>query len=173
LIAPGVVGAILVLLGLSALSVLPINWMGAAMLILALTLFVLEAKFVSHGILAAGGAVAMVLGAVILVNGPIPEMRIHWSTALGLALPFSAITVLLLSLVVRAKRNKLVSGADGMIGTVGSAITELSPEGKVFVRGEYWDAITVGSVAAGARVRITAIDKLKLTVERLSDSSGG
>ena len=173
LIAPGVIGAILALLGLSALSVLPINWLGAGLLILALALFVLEAKFTSHGILGIGGAVAMVLGAVILVNGPIPEMRIRWSTAIGLALPFSAITLLLLSLVVSARRHKVETGVEGMIGVTGSAITELSPEGKVMVRGEYWDAVALRPVTAGARVRITAVDKLKLTVEPGPDPSGG
>lgn len=173
LIAPGVIGAILALLGLSALSVLPINWLGAGLLILALALFVLEAKFTSHGILGIGGAVAMVLGAVILVNGPIPEMRIRWSTAIGLALPFSAITLLLVSLVVSARRHKVETGVEGMIGVTGSAITELSPEGKVLVRGEYWDAVALRPVTAGARVRITAVDKLKLTVEPVPDPSGG
>lgn len=170
LIAPGVVGAIFVLLGLSALSVLPINWLGAALLVLAFTLFVLEAKFTSHGILGIGGAVAMVLGAVILVNGPIPEMRIHWSTAIGLALPFSAITILLLSLVVRARHNKVVTGAEGMVGITGSAVTELAPEGKVFVHGEYWDAVAAKPVAQGAPVRVTAIEKLKLTVEPVGEA---
>ena len=116
LIAPGVVGGILVLLGLSAISVLPINWLGAALLLLAFTLFVLEAKFTSHGILGVGGAVAMVLGAVMLVDSPVPEMRIHWSTALALALPFSAITVFLLTIAVRARRNKVETGSEGMIG---------------------------------------------------------
>ena len=173
LIVPGIIGAIMVLLGLSALSVLPINWLGAALLALAFTLFVLEAKFTSHGILGIGGAVSMVMGAVILVNGPIPEMRIHWSTAIGLALPFSAITVLLLSLVVRARHNKVVTGAEAMIGTLGSAVTELAPEGKVLVRGEYWDAAAARPIAPGARVRVTAIDKLKLTVEAVADESGG
>jgi membrane-bound serine protease (ClpP class) len=173
LIAPGIVGAIMVLLGLSALSVLPINWLGAALLLLAFTLFVLEAKFTSHGILGIGGAVAMVMGAVILVNGPIPEMRIHWSTAIGLALPFSVITVLLLSLVVRARHNKVVTGSEAMVGIVGSTVTELAPEGKVFVRGEYWDAVAARPVASGARVRVTAIEKLKLTVEPVADDSGG
>jgi membrane-bound serine protease (ClpP class) len=162
-----------VLLGLSALSVLPINWLGAALLITALTMFVLEAKFTSHGVLAVGGTVAMVLGAVMLVNGPIPEMRIHWGTALGLALPFSAITMLLLSLAMRARRNKVETGSEGMIGLTGSAITELSPDGKVFVHGEYWDARALHPVTAGARVRVTAIDKLKLTVEPVQDQSGG
>lgn len=173
LIAPGVVGAILVLLGLSAISVLPINWLGAALLLLALTLFALEAKFASHGILGAGGAVSMVLGAVLLINSPWPEMRVHWGTAIALALPFSIITVFLLSLVIRARRNKVETGKEGMIGETGSALTELAPEGKVFVHGEYWDAVARQPIPAGARVRVTAIDKLKLTVEPIPDQTGG
>ena len=173
LIAPGVAGAILLLLGLAALSLLPINWLGAALLVVALASFVLEAKFAAHGILALGGAIAMVLGAVMLVNGPIPEMRVHWQTALGLALPFSAITVFLLSLAVRARRNKVETGAEGMIGETGSALTALAPEGKVLVRGEYWDAVAAGPVTAGARVRVTGIHNLKLTVESLAERTGG
>ncbi|HEY2013733.1 MAG TPA: nodulation protein NfeD [Bryobacteraceae bacterium] len=173
LIAPGVIGAFLVLLGLSAISVLPINWLGAALLLLALTLFVLEAKFTSHGILAVGGAVSMVLGAVMLIDSPWPEARVHWGTAIALALPFSAITFFLLSLAVRARRNKVETGSDGMIGEVGAAITELSPDGKVFVHGEYWDAVSLRPAAAGARVRVTGIDKLKLTVEPVREQTGG
>ncbi len=172
LIAPGVVGAILALLGLSAISVLPINWLGAALLLLAFTLFALEAKFASHGVLATGGAVSMMLGAVMLIDSPLPEMRIHWSTAAALTLPFSAITVLLLSLALRARRAKAVTGSEGMVGEVGAAITELAPAGKVFVHGEYWDATSLRPAAAGASVRVTAIDKLRLTVEPLDDRRG-
>ena len=107
LIAPGVVGAILVLLGLSALSVLPINWLGAALLLLAFALFVLEAKFASHGILGAGGAVAMVLGAVHADRQPAAgDAHPAGAPRIALALPFSAITVLLLSLVVRARAQQ-------------------------------------------------------------------
>ena len=168
LIAPGVLGSILVLLGLSALSVLPINWLGAALMLLAFTLFVLEVKFTSHGILGVGGAVCLVLGAVMLIDSPAPEMRIHWSTAIGLALPFSAITVFLLSLAWRARQNKVETGREGMIGQVGAAITELKPDGKVFVHGEYWDAVSTLPLPAGARVRVTAIERLKLTVEPVS-----
>ena len=167
LIVPGVVGAILVLLGLAAISVLPINWLGAALLLLSFTLFALEVKFATHGVLGIGGAVAMVLGAVMLINSPLPEMRIRWSTAIGLALPFSFITLFLLSLAVKARKNKVVTGIEGMIGETGAAVTALSPEGKVFVRGEYWDAIAARPVPAGGRVRVTAIDRLKLTVEPL------
>jgi membrane-bound serine protease (ClpP class) len=168
LIAPGVLGSILVLLGLSALSVLPINWLGAALMLLAFTLFVLEVKFASHGVLGVGGAVSLVLGAVMLIDSPAPEMRIHWATAIGLALPFSAITVFLLSLAWRARQNKVETGREGMIGQMGAAVTELKPDGKVFVHGEYWDAVSTLPLPAGARVRVTAIDRLKLTVEPVS-----
>jgi len=173
LVAPGVFGAILVLLGLSAISVLPINWLGAALLLLAFTLFVLEAKFTAHGVLGVGGAIAMVLGAVMLVSSPIPEMRVHWSTAIGLALPFSAITMFLLSLAVRARRGKVATGSEGMVGETGAAVTPLAPEGKVFVHGEYWDAVALQPVPAGARVRVTAIRQLKLTVEAVPQQNGG
>lgn len=169
LIAPGVVGAIMLLLGLSALSVLPINWLGATLLILAFTLFALEAKFTSHGVLATGGAVAMILGAVMLIDSPFPEMRVHWTTAISLAIPFAAITVLLLSLALRARRAKVETGAEGMIGEIGSAITELAPAGKVFVHGEYWDAVSLQPAAAGSRVRVKSMEKLKLTVEPVPD----
>jgi membrane-bound serine protease (ClpP class) len=164
LIAPGVVGSILALLGLSAISVLPISWLGVALLLLAFALFALEVKLASHGILGAGGAVAMVLGAVMLIDTAQPEMRIHWLTAVSLALPFSAITVFLLSLAVRARRNKVVTGREGMIGETGAAVTELRPDGKVFVHGEYWDAVAAEPVPQGARVTVTGIERLKLTV---------
>jgi len=142
-------------------------------LILSAVLFALEAKFASHGILGAGAAIAMVLGAVMLIDSPLPELRIHWQTAVALALPFSLITMMLVSLVVRARRNKIETGEEGMIGLVGSAVTALQPEGKVFVHGEYWDAVSSRPVSAGARVRVTAIDRLKLAVDPLPDQTGG
>jgi membrane-bound serine protease (ClpP class) len=172
LIAPGVVGAILVLLGLSAISVLPVNWLGAALLLVSFTLFALEAKFAAHGVLAVGGTVSMVLGAVMLIDSPLPEMRIHWTTAIGLALPFSLITAGLVSLAVRARSNKVVTGKQGMIGEIGSAVTELTPGGTVFVHGEYWNAVASGNVPAGARVRVTAVQRLTLSVEPAADETG-
>jgi membrane-bound serine protease (ClpP class) len=168
LIVPGVAGAILVLLGLSALSVLPINWVGAALLLLAIALFVLEAKFASHGILAVGGTAAMILGALLLVSSPLPEMRIHLSTAVGLALPFAIITTILVSLVIRARANKVVTGAAGMLDEIGVARTALAPAGKVFVHGEYWDAVSSAPVEAGAHVRVIEVCGLTLTVEPVS-----
>jgi membrane-bound serine protease (ClpP class) len=166
LIFPGVAGGILVLLALSALSVLPINWAGAALLILALALFVLEAKFTSHGILGTGGAAAMVLGALLLVDGP-PAVRIRLSTAIAVALPFSLITMFLVSLVIKARRNKIMTGEQCLLYEIGEARTALTPRGKIFVHGEYWDAESSAPVQPGARVRVVAVEGMVLKVEPL------
>ncbi len=173
LILPGVAGAIMALVGLAGLSLLPINWLGAGLLVLALALFVLEAKIASHGILGAGGAVAMVLGALMLVESPIPEMRVRLSTAVGLALPFAIITTFLVSLVIRARASKVITGSAGMVGALGVAHTPLRPKGKVFVHGEYWDAVATAPVEAGAQVRVTGIQGLTLKVEPASADLGG
>jgi membrane-bound serine protease (ClpP class) len=164
LIFPGVAGGILLLLGLSALSVLPINWVGVALLALALALFVLEVKFVSHGILGAGGTAAMILGALLLVDGP-PALRIRLSTAIAVALPFALITMFLVSLVIKARRSKVITGEEGMLDEIGEARTALAPRGKVFVRGEYWDAESSAPVEPGARVRVVGVAGLLLKVE--------
>jgi membrane-bound serine protease (ClpP class) len=169
LIFPGVAGAVLVLLGLSSLAVLPINWAGAALLILAIVLFALEAKFTSHGILGIGGTIAMILGAVILVNGP-PALRIHWTTAFSVALPFALITTFLMSLVVKSRRRKPVTGEQALVGEIGIARTRLAPDGQIFIHGEYWQSLSSINAEPGDRVRVTRVDGLTLHVE---PASGG
>jgi membrane-bound serine protease (ClpP class) len=164
-VAPGVAGAILVLLGLTALSIFPINWLGAALIILGLSFFVLEAKFVTHGVLTTGGAVALTLGAVMLIDTSIPELRVRWSTALGLAIPFALITSFLLTVAFRARHNKVVTGIEGMIGEAAVTVGDLNQSGTVRVRGEFWSARSSVRVAASAPVRITGIDGLTLQVE--------
>ncbi|HXN49713.1 MAG TPA: nodulation protein NfeD, partial [Bryobacteraceae bacterium] len=149
MIAPGVFGAILVVVSLSALSVLPINWGGAALMVLAMVLFVLEAKLATHGVLTAAGALAMVLGALMLVESPAPELRIHLATALAVVLPFALVTSFLLTLAVRARRAKVQTGAAGMVDEIGFAYTALAPAGKVFIHGEYWNAVSSAPVEAG------------------------
>ena len=163
LVLPGVVGGILLLLGLSSLSVLPINWVGVALLLLAISFFVLEAKFTSHGVLGVGGAAAMIIGALLLVDGP-PELRIHLATALGVTIPFALITLFLVSLVIRARRNKVVTGMAGLMDEIGVAQTALAPEGTVFIHGEYWTASSAQPIAPGARVKVTGARGLKLSV---------
>ena len=163
LIFPGVAGGILALLGLSSLAVLPINWAGAALLVLGVSLFVLEAKFASHGILGIGGTVAMVLGAMLLIDGP-PEMRIHLSTALAVTIPFALITTFLVTLVIRARQNKAVMGMDTLVNQIAEARTALTPSGMVFVQGEYWNAESEVPVEKGGRVRVVSVEGLKLRV---------
>jgi membrane-bound serine protease (ClpP class) len=164
LIVPGVIGAIFALLGLSGLSVLPINWVGAAMLVLAFAFYVLEAKFATHGILGVSGAVCMLLGAILLVDGP-ADLRIHLSTALSVTIPFALITMFLVSLAIKARGNKVITGVASMLNEIGVARTPLTPEGQILIRGEYWKAVSATPVDPGDRVRVTAIDGLTLTVE--------
>ena len=111
-----------------------------------------------------GGAVAMVMGAMMLVDGP-PDFRIHLATALGVGLPFAAISVFLTTLVIRTRRNKVETGSGGMVGEVGVARTALNPSGKIFVHGEYWNATCSTPVEEGARVRVRALEGLSLHVE--------
>jgi membrane-bound serine protease (ClpP class) len=168
LVAPGVIGAIAVLLALSALSLFPIDWLGAALMILALAFFILEAKFATHGILTTGGAIAMLLGAMMLIDTSSPELRIRLGTALALTVPFALITSFILSLAMRARRNKVTTGIEGMIGQPAIAAGELNPAGTVKIHGEYWNARAAGHVSANARVRVARIDGLTLYVEPLA-----
>ncbi len=170
LILPGVAGGILVLMGLSALSVLPISWGAAALIVLALVLFVLEAKFATHGLLTVGGTVAMILGAVLLVESPVPEMRIRLGTAVAVAVPFALVTSLLVTLAIRARRNKVMTGASGMVAEIGVAHTPLAPSGKVFIHGEYWDAVSSEPVEAGAKVCVRKLEGLTLQVDPVETS---
>jgi membrane-bound serine protease (ClpP class) len=164
LILPGVAGGILLLLGASSLAVLPLSWVGVSLLLLGGVLFVLEAHLASHGVLGTGGTVALILGALMLVNGP-PEMQIHLLTALSVSIPFALITMFLLSLAIRARRSKSLMGGEGVLNEIGEARTALAPSGKVFVHGEYWDAESSSPVELGGEVRVVAVDGMKLKVE--------
>lgn len=166
LIAPGVVGAVAVILALYAFNLLPINTLGVILILLAIALFVMEAFITSHGILGAGGAVSMVIGALILVDSPWPEARIRLSTALAVAVPLAFITVILVRFAVAAQRSKAVMGGTGMIDSIGVAQTDLAPEGKILVRGEIWNAHAETPVAQGERVRVKAVEGLTLLVEK-------
>jgi len=170
MIAPGVVGAVALVLALYAFNLLPINALGVLLILLAIGLFILEAYVTSHGALAAGGVAAMVIGALILVESPWPEARIRLSTALGVTLPLAAIIVILMRLALAAQRKKAVTGVEGMLGALGRAQTDLDPEGKVMVRGEIWDARAKTKILKGTDVGVREIDGLTLVVEPRPDS---
>jgi membrane-bound serine protease (ClpP class) len=164
-VIPGVVGLIFVVLALFALNLMPIRYAAVVLILLAFILFALEAKFATHGALGIGGIVSMVLGALLLVDGPIPEMRIHLLTALAVSIPFGLITIFLASIAIRAHRNKVVTGVAGMIGLTGTAQTPLTPLGKVLVNGELWDARASSDLRAGEPVVVRSVEGLQLTVD--------
>ena len=164
-VIPGVVGLIFVMLAIFALNLLPLRFAGVALLITAFILFILEAKFPTHGALGVGGIAMMILGALLLVDGPIPQMRIRLLTAVAVSIPFGLLTIFLVNIAMRARRSKVVTGQRGLIGEVGVAQTPLRPLGKVFVHGEIWDANCPSGADPGQTIRVTAVHDLTLTVE--------
>jgi len=167
-IIPGTLGTILVLLALFALNLLPVRYTSVMLLAAAFVLLILEAKFASHGILAAAGILSMVIGALTLVDGPIPELRVHLATALSTGLAFGLITVFLLRLALRARRSKVRMGGDAMIGQIAVVTQPLAPSGQVMVNGELWQAESAIPAAKGEQVRVRGLRDLTLLVERVS-----
>jgi membrane-bound serine protease (ClpP class) len=164
-VLPGTVGIVFILLAAFALNLLPVRHAALMMILAAFVLFALEAKFASHGVLGIGGIAMLTLGALLLVDGPIPEMRVRLATALAVSIPIGLITIFLMSIALKARHNKIVTGEQGMVGEVGVAQTALSPRGKIFVHGEIWDAVSSVPVNAGDAVVVRKLDGLQLQVE--------
>ena len=165
MIFPGVIGGISLLLALFAFNLLPVNLTGVLLILLAIALLVVEATMPSYGILGMGGVAALIAGGLMLVQGPIPELQIQWSTMWPIAIPFGVVTVFLVRLVLVSHRKKVVTGRDGMIGEIGTASTEVHKSGKVMVHGEYWGAHSRNPIADGAKVRVVGLEGLQLEVE--------
>jgi len=168
-IAPGVVGAICMLLALYAIHILPVNLTGLLLIILALALFILEAKFTSHGVLAAGGIISMFIGALMLIRSPLTSGGVSLSVALAVTLPFALLTVFLMRLVLKSRGWKQSAGREQLIGAEGEATQAYhpgeSPKEMVRVHGELWRAASTHEIQPGARVRVVRVDGLTLHVE--------
>jgi len=171
LVAPGVIGAIALLLALFAMHLLPVNLAGLLLIVLALALFILEAKYPSHGVLGVGGIVAMLLGALMLVRSPLTGAGVSLGAALGATLPFAAITIVLMRLVLRSRAWRPQTGVEELIQEVGTVTAPIdggssgSKRGMVRIHGELWQATSAGAIAEGARVRVLRVDGLTLQVE--------
>jgi len=164
-VVPGTVGIVFILLAAFAFHFLPVRFAALILIAGAFALFALEAKFVSHGVLTIGGITLLVIGGLLLVDAPIPEMRVRLVTALAVSIPLGIITAFLMSIALRARRNKITTGVQGLIGEIGITQTPLSPAGKIFVHGELWDAISSVSISTGERVIVRRVDGLTLQVE--------
>ena len=165
MIFPGVIGGISLILALFAFNLLPTSLTGVLLLLLGIALFVVEATVPSGGVLAMGGVVAMVAGGLLLVDGPIPELRVQLATVLSVTLPLAVITVFLVRLVFVSHQQKAVTGSAGMVGITGTATTGIDTHGKVMVHGEYWQAHSQSPIPPGARIRVVKMDGLDLEVE--------
>jgi membrane-bound serine protease (ClpP class) len=166
-IVPGALGTLMVLLALFALNLLPVRYTAVMLLVAAFVLIILEAKFGGHGILALAGIIAMIFGSLTLVDAPIPELRVHWGTAVSTGLAFGLITAVLLRLAVRARRSKVRLGGEAMIGQIGVVMEPLTPAGQILVNGEIWQAESATPADKGEKVRVQGLRDLTLLVERL------
>jgi len=167
-VIPGTVGVVFILLAAFALNILPTRFAALGLILGAFALFGAEAKFATHGVLTVGGIALLTIGGLLLVDSPIPEMRVHLLTALAVSIPFGFITAFLMTIALKARRNKVVTGAQGLVGETGVVQTALSPQGKVFVHGELWDAVASTAVPAGQLVVVRGIDGLMLQVDPLA-----
>jgi membrane-bound serine protease (ClpP class) len=167
-VLPGVVGGICLLLAFFTFQVLPVNYAGVLLILFGLVLLVLEIKVASFGLLGAGGVISLVLGSMILIDAPGPELRVSLGLIIPVVVALSAILLFLVRLAVISQRRRPVTGAAGMIGLAGSAITAIPAggEGRVTARGEIWTARSAELIRAGDPVIISGIDGLVLTVGR-------
>ena len=166
LVFPGVLGALCLILFLFASQIIPVNWAGVLLVVLAIGLFVAEVKVASYGLLTLGGLVAMTLGAMMLVDSPLPELRVDpWSLA-PFILAFAAFTIVLVRLVVQSQRRRAQTGTEGLVGQRGLASSDVSPEGWVVVQGECWRARADERIAAGEAVEVLSIEGLLLRVRK-------
>jgi len=163
-VLPGVVGGICLILAFYAMSVLPVNAAGLALIALALLFFLAEIKVASHGILAVGGVVSLVIGSLMLFKTPDAALHVSLGVIASLTLFTVAVVGLLLVLTLRARRLPVRTGSEGLLNETGTARTALAPRGKVLVHGELWDAVAEEPVAAGETVEVVGIRNLTLAV---------
>jgi len=166
MIFPGVVGGICLLLSLFALQVLPVNYVGILLIILAVIFFIIELKVASYGLLAIGAIISLTLGSIMLFETEESAMQVSWSVVIPTVAAVSTFFIFALGLAVKAWKRQPRTGEQGMIGAVGVALNDLDTEGKVLIHGEYWNARADRRVPKGEKVRVTRIDDLWLMVTR-------
>ena len=167
-VLPGVVGGLSLLLAFFALQVLPINYAGLLLMLFGLLLFGLELKVTSYGLLTIGGIISLIFGSLMLIDSPAPELQLSFGLVLSVVLGFTAIAAFLVRLVLASQRTVPVTGAEGLVGEIGDALTSIAPgaAGRTRVHGEIWNAMANEPIASGARVVVTSVNGLTLTVRK-------
>ena len=167
-IFPGVAGAICLILAFYALQTLPINYAGLLLIILGIALFIAEAFITSHGVLGIGGTISMLLGSMMLIDSPIPALRVSWAVIIPVVAASALLFIVTLTVAIRAFRSRVDTGREGLIGLIGEARTDIDGKGQIFVRGEYWNASSDERIAKGERVTVVAVEGLRLKVKKTS-----
>src|SRR5574337_958483 len=169
-ILPGILGGICLILAFYAFQTLPINYAGLLLILLAIILFIAEVKVASHGLLAAGGIAAMILGSLMLIRSSEPFMRISLAAILATTGVTAAFFIFVVTMALRAQRQKTTTGAEGLIGQIGTVRTPLKPEGSVLVGGELWSAQCEEGAEPGNKVRVRAVKGLMLFVSKENEA---
>lgn len=171
-ILPGAVGALALLLAFIGLQMLPVNYVGVLLIVLAVVLFILEVKVISFGMLTVGGIISLVMGSLVLIEGSEPYQQISLVVIAATVTVFSGFFLLALYFVVRTQKTPAVSGLEGMVGVRGEAITDFDGQGQIFVHSEYWTAISNDPIAKGDQVEIVGmLDQMKLEVKKVESDN--
>jgi membrane-bound serine protease (ClpP class) len=165
LIFPGVAGGICLLLSFFALQVLPVNYVGILLMILSIIFFILELKVQSFGLLSLGAIISLTLGSVMLFDSTEVAMRVSWAVIIPTVSTVSAFFIVVMGLVVKAWISKPMTGQQGLIGEVGSALTDINPTGRIALHGEYWNARSQTMIPKGVKVKVRGIRDLEVTVD--------
>jgi membrane-bound serine protease (ClpP class) len=171
IIIPGVLGGISLLLAFLAFQILPINYVGLMLILLSIGFFIAEIKIQGFGMFGIGGVVSFLLGSLMLIDAPLPEMRLAMSTAIIVSLTFAVIFLFLTFKVIQVMKRRSETGQEGLVGEVGTAKTDIdAAAGKVFVHGEWWNAVSATGepIAAGTRVKVEALEGFNLKVSPMS-----
>jgi membrane-bound serine protease (ClpP class) len=171
-IFPGVIGGIALILAFFALQTLPVNYAGILLIILAIIFFIMEMKISSYGLLSVAGIVSLLLGSLMMFKDTGPAMRLSLKVLLPTIILISGFFVFVAGLVFRAQMSKPRTGTKGLVGEIGVVKKALTPEGKVFVHGELWNARAQKTIDENTKVRVVNVENLMLEVEALDDHPG-
>ncbi|HEX4850076.1 MAG TPA: NfeD family protein, partial [Puia sp.] len=169
-ILPGIIGVISLVISFYALSTLPVNYAGLALIVFGILLFLLEIKIVSHGMLAIGGIASLLIGSLMLIRpgSDLEVIRISRTLIISTVALTAAFFLFVIAMGIKAQRKKPVTGIDGMVGETAIAFDTLNPSGRVSMRGEIWNAISMsGMIDAGEKLLVKEVKNLTLYVERL------
>ena len=168
-IFPGVIGGICLILAFFALQTLPVNYAGILLIVQAIIFFIMEMKVTSYGLLSVAGVVSLLLGSLMLFEGTDPDMKLSWSVLLPTLLLVSGFFVVVAALVFKVQISRPTTGNRGLIGEIGIVKKACTPEGKVFVHGELWNATAKESIEENTKVQVVKVDRLVIEVEPLAE----